>query len=70
MNGGFVVGIMGCCVCSEVGQFNLLELINIAKKQLGDDFDIIEFHHAVLSQGALPLAVLEENIETYLLEVK
>ena len=42
----------------------------MAKNHLGDQFDIKEFHHAVLSQGALPLAVLEERIDDYLLEVK
>ena len=60
----------GQALAYKIGQLKILELKNKAKKQLGDDFDIKEFHHAVLSQGALPLAVLEENIETYLLEVK
>ena len=60
----------GQALAYKIGQLKILELKNKAKKQLGDDFDIKEFHHAVLSQGALPLAVLEENIETYLLEIK
>ena len=60
----------GQALAYKIGQLKILELKNKAKKQLGDDFDIKEFHHAVLRQGALPLAVLEENIETYLLEVK
>ena len=60
----------GQALAYKIGQLKILELKNKAKEQLGDDFDIKEFHHAVLSQGALPLAVLEENIETYLLEVK
>ena len=60
----------GQALAYKIGQLKILELKNKAKKQLGDDFDIKEFHHAVLSQGALPLAVLEENIESYLLEIK
>ena len=60
----------GQALAYKIGQLKILELKNKAKEQLGDDFDIKEFHHAVLSQGALPLAVLEENIETYLLEIK
>ena len=60
----------GQALAYKIGQLKILELNNKAKEQLGDDFDIKEFHHAVLSQGALPLAVLEENIETYLLEIK
>ena len=60
----------GQALAYKIGQLKILELKNKAKEQLGDDFDIKEFHHAVLSQGALPLAVLEENIESYLLEIK
>ena len=60
----------GQALAYKIGQLKILELKNKAKEQLGDDFDIKEFHHAVLSQGALPLAVLEENIENYLLEIE
>jgi len=60
----------GQALAYKIGQLKILELKNRAKKQLGDDFDIKEFHHAVLGQGALPLAVLEEKIDSYLLEIK
>ncbi|MCS5623145.1 MAG: DUF885 domain-containing protein [Candidatus Marinimicrobia bacterium] len=60
----------GQALAYKIGQLKLLELKQRAKNQLGDQFDIKEFHHAVLSQGALPLAVLEERIDEYLLEVK
>jgi prolyl oligopeptidase len=60
----------GQALAYKIGQLKLLELKQRAKNQLGDQFDIKEFHHAVLSQGALPLAVLEERIDDYLLEVK
>ena len=60
----------GQALAYKIGQLKLLELKQRAKNQLGDQFDIKEFHHAALSQGALPLAVLEERIDDYLLEVK
>ena len=60
----------GQALAYKIGQLKLLELKQRAKNQLVDEFDIKEFHHAVLSQGALPLAVLEERIDEYLLEVK
>lgn len=34
--------------------------------QLGDKFDIRAFHSAVLEQGAIPLDILEHNIEAYI----
>jgi len=60
----------GQALAYKIGQLKLLELKQRAKNQLEDQFDIKEFHHTVLSQGALPLAVLEERIDEYLLEAK
>ena len=60
----------GQALAYKIGQLKLLELKQRTKNQLEDEFDIKEFHHVVLSQGALPLAVLEERIDEYLLEVK
>ena len=60
----------GQALAYKIGQLKLLELKQRAKNQLEDEFDIKEFHHTVLSQGALPLAILEERMDEYLLEVK
>lgn len=49
-----------------IGFLKILELRKLAKKTLGDKFDIKEFHHQVLKNGALPLTVLEENIRGWL----
>jgi len=49
-----------------IGFLKILELRELAKKTLGDEFDIGEFHHQVLKNGAVPLTVLEENIRQWL----
>ncbi|QKX07384.1 DUF885 domain-containing protein [Aquimarina sp. TRL1] len=46
----------------KIGMNKILELREQAKKQLGAAFDIREFHDVVLTNGALPLTVLEELV--------
>ncbi len=49
-----------------VGQLKIAELRKRAETQLGARFDIRDFHEAVLSQGALPLDILEEQVDRYI----
>lgn len=49
-----------------VGQLKILELRETAKRELGDRFDIRDFHAAVLENGSLPLDVLEEQVNAYI----
>jgi uncharacterized protein (DUF885 family) len=49
-----------------VGQLKILELRDRAKRELGDRFDIRDFHAAVLENGSLPLDVLEEQVNAYI----
>lgn len=49
-----------------VGQLKIAELRARAERELGQRFDIREFHEAVLSEGALPLNVLEEQVDQYI----
>jgi uncharacterized protein (DUF885 family) len=49
-----------------VGQLKILELRERAKRELGDRFDIRDFHAAVLENGSLPLDVLEEEVNAYI----
>lgn len=44
----------------------ILELRSKAKKELGDRFSLKDFHNAVLRQGTVPLAVLEQVIDNYI----
>ncbi|GAA4215899.1 DUF885 domain-containing protein [Sphingomonas endophytica] len=49
-----------------VGQLKIAELRAKAERELGPKFDIRSFHEAVLGQGALPLDVLEEQVDAYI----
>jgi uncharacterized protein (DUF885 family) len=44
----------------------ILELREKAKKSLGDKFDIRQFHEVVLSNGSVPLDVLEELVARWI----
>lgn len=48
-----------------VGMLEILELRKDAMEQLGGNFDIKEFHNVVLSNGSMPLDVLENIVEDY-----
>jgi len=49
-----------------VGQLKIAELRKRAETELGPRFDIRDFHEAVLSEGALPLDILEEQVTRYI----
>ena len=44
----------------------ILELREKAKKSLGDKFDIRQFHEVVLSNGSVPLGMLEELVDRWI----
>ncbi|MGZ8997312.1 MAG: DUF885 domain-containing protein [Allosphingosinicella sp.] len=50
----------------KVGQLKILELRDKARRALGDRFDIRGFHAAVLENGALPLDVLEQQVDAWI----
>ena len=52
----------------KTGQLKILALRAKARKALGDRFDIRDFHQVVLGNGALPLGVLEEQVDAYIAE--
>jgi uncharacterized protein (DUF885 family) len=46
------------------------ELRARAQNELGKKFDQREFHNAVLKNGALPLEILEEQVDDYIRQKK
>jgi uncharacterized protein (DUF885 family) len=49
-----------------VGMLKILELRQKAIDQLGDKFDLKEFHNVVLGNGSMPLDVLEGVVDEYI----
>jgi len=49
----------------KIGQLEILKLRQYAKDQLGDKFDLSNFHDEVLGAGALPLDVLSTRIHEW-----
>lgn len=56
----------GQATAYKVGMNKLVELRAKAETQLGEDFDIREFHEVVLENGAVPLSVLEDLVTAYI----
>ncbi|HEY0625451.1 MAG TPA: DUF885 domain-containing protein [Allosphingosinicella sp.] len=54
----------------KIGQLKLFELRGRAQKELGSRFDIRDFHEVVLGNGALPLDVLEQQVDAYIASKK
>ena len=49
----------------KVGQLAILAMRDRAKAQLGDKFDLKRFHNVVLTNGALPLQLLEKCVDDW-----
>ena len=49
-----------------IGMLEILELRQLAMDQLGDRFDLREFHNLVLGAGAMPLNILEQVAQDYI----
>jgi uncharacterized protein (DUF885 family) len=54
----------------KMGQLKILELRARAQQQLGSQFDIRDFHDQVIDSGALPLDVLDEQINLWIAQKK
>lgn len=55
----------GQALSYKLGELKIKELRKYAKEKLGDKFDLREYHHQVLKEGAVPLTLLDSNIKEW-----
>jgi uncharacterized protein (DUF885 family) len=62
--------IPGQATAYKVGMIKILELRERAQAELGERFDIREFHDVILTNGSMPLYILEEQVLRYIEETR
>jgi len=60
----------GQALAYKVGMLKILELREKAKAELGDKFVLAQFHDQVLTNGALPLELLQRVVDDWIAAVK
>jgi len=58
----------GQAVSYKIGQLKIRELRGKAERQMGEKFSLPEFHRQLLNSGSLPLFLLEQKIEGWILK--
>lgn len=56
----------GQALAYKMGELKIQSLRKEAEKELGDDFNVREFHNVILQNGALPLDLLEKEVQEYI----
>jgi uncharacterized protein (DUF885 family) len=64
------IAIPSQALAYKIGQLKISELRDKAKAELGEKFDIREYHAQVLDTGALPLPILEKKIDAWIASKK
>ena len=56
----------GQALSYKIGELKIRELRKKAEQELGEGFDIREFHEVILEQGTVTLAILEKRMNNYI----
>ena len=60
----------GQALSYKIGQLKIRELRSKAEKELGEKFDIRQFHNNILESGCIPLQLMENKIDTWISQNK
>ncbi|MCF1422719.1 DUF885 domain-containing protein [Mangrovimonas futianensis] len=60
----------GQALSYKIGQLKIIEMRKKAEQELGDKFDIKDFHDQILETGCVPLALLEERMNQWIASAK
>jgi uncharacterized protein (DUF885 family) len=60
----------GQATAYKIGMLEILRLRGVAEEALGDRYDIRDFHDVVLTQGAMPLSVLEQRVNAWIADAE
>lgn len=61
-----IIAVPGQACGYNIGMFTILELRQRAMDQLGDKFDIKEFHNVILGHGPMPIQILEQVVNDWI----
>ena len=53
-----------------IGKLKIMELRERGREELGEDFDIRAFHDVILTNGPVPLSIMEENVDRWIASAK